>query len=431
MNKINKTALLTEEAERIFGKIIGNTQDATEFADSIFKSTNKVISYNTVRRLYKIVKNDEWSPAKSTLNIIAEYCGFKSFSDFSTNFNIQNNQIEFYNECYLKFYKNQKVDFGIVNKICRQKEDFFTYDFLKKTIHIAFTCEDLDFLTHLFELDSVFKNKSYLYFHQNYLIQDIGALLRKHQNLQNHLWAHWSLQQNARLLYFELFVDMDYLIDNHYLAIEMYHKHSSSQQDLIFAHTLLFFRAFIKNNNSDCLKHYQTLSSLDIKEMHPIPRARYFISKLLFSNPTSELIQEIKYWCEYEIKNKKTDPPYFHVWIMEGLIMVHQNDLVIQLWNIIKDDSNFQDNRINRGLIQRAITYSAFALIKTGQLEEGRKLYNEINPNEYNLFSCEYESLFYSALEYFISSDNQIKLKGEQKAKEIGYQKLFQMLIGK
>jgi hypothetical protein len=428
VNKINKTALLTEEAERIFGKIIGNTQDATEFADSIFKSTNKVISYNTVRRLYKIVKNDEWTPSKSTLNIIAEYCGFNSFSDFSTNFNIQNNQIEFYNECYLKFYKNQKVDFGIVNKICSQKQDFFTFDFLKKTIHIAFTYEDLDFLTHLFVLDSVFKNKSYLYFHQNYLIQDIGALLRKHKNLQNHLWTHWSLQQNARLLYFELFVDMDYLINNHYLAIEMYHKHSTTQQDLIFTHSLLFFRAFVKDNNSACLEHYQTLSSLDIKEMHPIPKARYFISKLLFSNPTSELIQEIKYWCEYEIKNKKTDPPYFHVWIMEGLIMVHQNDLVIQLWNIIKDDSNFQDNRINRGLIQRAITYSAFALIKTGQLEEGRKLYNEINPNEYNLFSCEYDSLFYSALTFHISKDKKVMKQGEEKAKVLGYDKLYHML---
>lgn len=429
MDTKNKIVLLRYEAERIFGKTISNTQDAIEFANSIFKSTNKVISYNTVRRLYKIVKNDEWTPSKSTLNIIAEYCGFKSFSDFSTNFNIQNNQIEFYNECYLKFYKNQKVDFDIVNKICSQKQDFFAYDFLKKTIHIAFTYEDLDFLTCIFKLDSVFKNKSYLYFHQNYLVQDIGALLRKHSNLQNHLWSNWSHLKNARLLYFELFVDMDYLINSHYLAMEKYNKHSVSQQDLTFAHTLLFFRAFIKENNSDCLKHYQTLSSLDIKEIHPIPRARYFISKLLFSNPTSELIPEIKYWCEYEIKNKKTDPPYFHVWIMEGLIMVHQYDLVIQLSNSIKDDSNFQDNRINRGLIQRANTYSAFALIKTGQLEEGRKLYNEINPNEYNLFSCEYDKLFYLALEYFASNEQQIKLNGEQKAKELGYQKLFQMLI--
>lgn len=425
-----KINLLLVEAERIFGKDIVTTQDAIEFVDSIFDSTSELISYNTIRRMYDVVSSKKVSPSKSTLNIIANYCGFSSFNDFSSNFNVQNNQIEIYNECYLKFYKNQKVDFSLVNKICSQKQDFFTFDFLKKTIHIAFTYEDLDFLTNIFELDSVFKNKSYLYFHQNYLIQDIGALLRKYSHLQNHLWSHWSRQKNARLLYFELFVDMDYLITHHFLAIEQYNRYSTSQQDLAFARSLLFFRAFLINNNSDSLEHYQLLCSIDIKELHPIPRARVLISKLLFSKPTKELIQEIEYWCGYELENKKTAPPFFYVWIMEGLIMVHQYDLVIQLSNSIKDDSNFQDNRINRGLIQRANTYRAFALIKKGQIEEGSKLYNEINPNEYNLFSHEYDKLFYTALEYFISSDNQIKLKGEQNAKEIGYQKLFQMLIG-
>ena len=110
--------------------------------------------------------------------------------------------------------------------------------------------------------------------------------------------------------------------------------------------------------------------------------------------------------------------------------MVHQYDLVIQLSNSIEDDSNFQDNRINRGLIQRANTYRSFALLKTGQIEAGKKTYSEIDPNEYNLFSNEYDKLFYAALEYFISRDDQIKRKGEQKAKELGYQKLFQMLLG-
>ena len=424
-----KIKLLLVEAERIFGKDIVTTQDAVEFADSIFNSTSELISYNTVRRMYNVVSSKSVIPSKSTLNIIANYCGFVSFSDFSSNFNIQNSQIEFYNECYLQFYKNQKVDFGLVNKLCSQKQDFYTFDFLKKTIHIAFTYEDLDFLTNIFELDSVFKNKSYLYFHQNYLIQDIGGLLRKFSNLQNHLWSHWSHQKNARLLYFELFVDMDHLINHHFLAIEKYNKYSTSQQNLAFAHSLLFFRDFLTNNNSVIREHYQFLCSLDIKGMHPILRARVLISKLLFSKPTKELIQEIEYWCAFEIENKKTEPPFFHIWIMEGLTMVKQFEIVMQISKSIQADSNFVDNRINRGLIQRANTYIAFALIKTGQIIAGKKLFSEIYPSEYNLFSYEYDNLFYSALEYFVANDHQIKFKGEQKAKELGYQKLFQMLI--
>ena len=424
-----KIKLLIGEAERIFGKDIVTTQDTIEFVDSIFNSTSELISYNTIRRMYNVVYSKKVSPSKSTLNIIAKYCGFSSFIDFSSNFNIQNNQIEIYNECYLTFYKNQKADFSLVNKLCSQKQDFFTFDFLKKTIHIAFTYEDLDFLTNIFELDSVFKNKSYLYFHQNYLIQDIGALLRKYPNLQNRLWSHWSHQKNARLLYFELFVDLDYLINHHFLAIEKYNKYSTSQQDLAFAQSLLFFRAFLTNNNSDIREHYQFLCSLDIKAMHPIPRARVLISKLLFSKPTKELIQEIEYWCDFEIENKKIEPPFFHVWIMEGLVMVKQFEVVMQISKSIQADSNFVDNRINRGLIQRANTYRAFALIKTGQIIAGKKLYNEIDPSEYNLFSYEYDNLFYSALTFNISNEINIKLQGQAKALALGYKKLFKMLI--
>ena len=154
-----KYKLLLGEAERIFGKDIVTTQDSKEFVDSIFNSTSELISYNTIRRMYNVVSSEKVTPSKSTLNILANYCGFRSFIDFSDNFNIQNIRIEFYNECYLKFYKNQKIDFDIINLICSQKQDFFTFDFLKKAIHIAFTYEDLDFLIHLFELDSVLKTR--------------------------------------------------------------------------------------------------------------------------------------------------------------------------------------------------------------------------------------------------------------------------------
>ena len=70
-------------------------------------------------------------------------------------------------------------------------------------------------------------------------------------------------------------------------------------------------------------------------------------------------------------------------------------------------------------MIQRANTFRSFALLKTGQIEAGKMTYRKIDPNEYNLFSYEYDNLFYSALKYFISNENKIKLKGEQKAKEL------------
>lgn len=179
----------------------------------------------------------------------------------------------------------------------------------------------------------------------------------------------------------------------------------------------------------NCIKYFQTLSSLDIEDIHPIPRARFFINKLLFSTATYELLEEIKYWCDYEIKNKKSEPPYFHIWIMEGLIMIHQYDFVIQLSNSIKDDANFQDNRINRGLIQRAKTYEAFALIKTDQIKKGLKIYRQIDTNEYNLFSYEYDKLFYLALTFNISNDIKVKMQGQERAIKLGYQKLFQILL--
>lgn len=426
-----KIKLLKDEAKRVYGNNVKSTQDAIIFADSIFESTNQQISYNTIRRVYGLVSYKGKHPSKSTLDILANYCGFVSFSDFSDNFNIQNNQIENYNESYLKFYRNKKVDFEIVNKFCNQKQDFHTFDFLKKSIHIAFTFEDVDFLKNLFELNCVFKNKSYLYFHQNYLIQDVGALLRNFPHLQKQLWSHWSRQKNARLLYFELFVDMDNLINSHFYAMEMYLKYSTSQQDIAFANSLLFFRDFLMDNRLSSMDRFQILCDIELKNIHPIPRARCLISQLLFTNPSVELLEKIKYWSDFEMKNKKSAPPFFNIWMMEGLIMVQQYNIVLQLSKSIESDSNFIDNRINRGLIQRAKTYQAIALIRTGKNTEGQNLYKEINSAEYNLFSILYDNLFYLALKYFITNDAKIKDEGKNKAKEIGYQKLFKMLIQK
>ena len=109
--------------------------------------------------------------------------------------------------------------------------------------------------------------------------------------------------------------------------------------------------------------------------------------------------------------------------------MIHQYDFVIQLSNSIKDDANFQDNRINRGLIQRAKTYEAFALIKTDQIKKGLKIYRQIDTNEYNLFSYEYDKLFYLALTFNISNDIKVKMQGQERAIKLGYQKLFQILL--
>ena len=83
--------LKTMIAEK-YGKSLCTTTDFEEFSIYLHKDTGKNISSSTLKRLYGYV-NDDHKPRVTTLDVLAQYIGYKDFTDFcqwlktSTKFN--------------------------------------------------------------------------------------------------------------------------------------------------------------------------------------------------------------------------------------------------------------------------------------------------------------------------------------------------------
>lgn len=68
---------LLHAVEIKFGGPILQKGDCVALSDDIFNKTNQMVNYNTIRRLYGLAKTV--NPRKSTLEILANYAGYKSW----------------------------------------------------------------------------------------------------------------------------------------------------------------------------------------------------------------------------------------------------------------------------------------------------------------------------------------------------------------
>lgn len=72
---------LKKEISKIYGGRISTTNDFIELADAIKEKTGQPISDSTLKRLWGYV-NYNPQPHTATLNVIAQYIGFRTFREF-------------------------------------------------------------------------------------------------------------------------------------------------------------------------------------------------------------------------------------------------------------------------------------------------------------------------------------------------------------
>lgn len=73
---------LKSAVEQKYGKVLGTTTDFEEFSIYLTKQVGIHLSSSTLKRLYGYV-SDEHKPRITTLDILAQYLGYKDFSAFT------------------------------------------------------------------------------------------------------------------------------------------------------------------------------------------------------------------------------------------------------------------------------------------------------------------------------------------------------------
>ena len=282
--------------------------------------------------------------------------------------------------------------------------------------------QDVTFISRLFSLEILFENKHYLYKHIYFFIQTLGVQLRNYPEIQAVVWKKWAQERYGRQMYFELFVDMDYLFVAHYKGIELYLKHSTSNEEILFTNALLFWKSFFLKEATAIEKHIAAIKAIELTDqIHPIPIARSLSCQCIYekwkTGKLSEpLIAAIQHWTKAtkEVFSEGRQIPNFHFWLCEGLIVAQENELVLSLIQDVRLHYFNEKTYFNNGGYERLKVYEALAYARLNDRNKALTLGKLIDRNLFFAFSKTYDSCFYYSLQILTGEKTKAQILSSQ-----------------
>jgi hypothetical protein len=131
---------LKQEIEKVFGKKVSNRPDCEALSLAIYEKTKETISYNTLRRFFNLAgEKNTSSLSNSTLDILAKYCEYDSYTKFLVEKSSKNNLSLIYN---LQLDIQQKEAFTIeyIEACLHQfNSDEHAFNLMNTIVHFAFS----------------------------------------------------------------------------------------------------------------------------------------------------------------------------------------------------------------------------------------------------------------------------------------------------
>ncbi len=418
---------LQEAVERGYGKRIVNRPDCEDLSIAIYKKTKLLISYNTLRRFFGLAgqKNNS-TVSKASLDVLAIYCGFQSYFDFCAQLESIDNLGKLY-KLQLEITQQKKLDFEKITTCLAQLEkNEHLYSLMNYITVVAFNRGDLPFLKQLFKIERIFNGDDYLHAHLYFLVQTIGVQVQNNPTLAKELWKSWAKDPQARFYYFELFVDMSMLVQAHYIGIQYYLKHSTQQQDIVFANALLAWRYLLLNDRENAQKQLEKLGPhIDLTAIHPIPAARLMNCKLVLNfkengQVSEELLDEVA--TLYLSFNNKTHP-FFEHFICEGLVISKCYQLALKYIQEATTKTQLHQSFYLNGSTERLKILEAYCHFQLGDEALVNQIKDQINLDALDSFCKEYDSIFYYAI-----AKKTCSKETKQHIENLGFHHLFELL---
>lgn len=353
------------EVEREFGRKILSSTDCHELSHCVFEKTGSRLSFNTLRRYFNLMKSN-FKPSSNTLHILAKYCGYSSFDQFlNPNVKEQDKQ---------SLVEDEKL---------------------------------LEFLVLLFKNIEVAHNDDITYIN---VVRLTINFLDQHPGIINRFQQEIAKTKNGQTFYFEYFVNMDKINSYYGDGLCFYLKEKKSWESQLFGHSLLCMRYWLINDREGVERHYREVLKYEFDEtIHPFICVRYFTSQLYHANIFGLNKKDILTQAQFFYNEMKSNSnnwhflPYFHLNIIEALILTNENrealyyiDELVQKFDIQASAYIFeQANEV----IQ---LYQALALARLGKMEKAKEIFNTIQPESFDFLSKHYHTILYLLLKELI-----------------------------
>jgi hypothetical protein len=273
---------LKKVIESKLGRQIERRGDCQFLSDRIDEELNEFLSYNTIRRVFGVENGCEIKPSISTLNILAQFIGYKSFELFKKNADWSR---EWSTQLRVNGWIDRMDDQEIIIELtlARHRND----DFLISLVSIL---RELFLLGNIQLINRIFKNPNYKLDHLTYseslfLANGVGSILRKIEIDETVLV---TLANNKKFIENVILSFVDYSsLEGYYGQISVLLNDGSikiKNDQKLFFKSILSLKSLLQGRKIDCLNY-----ELIIKEsLHPILVSRLASIQIAFHIQNSE-----------------------------------------------------------------------------------------------------------------------------------------------
>jgi hypothetical protein len=284
MNKEKSTYLnLQKKVAEQFGRHIVSLSDCEELVEQLSDKCNAQISAQTLRRFFGIVKSES-NYSNYTLNLLANYCGFRDFESFRISYRTTELELFFGD------VENEQKDYW------RKSEEL--------CIRIS-SSADMLVSTH----------------HQ----------LMEFPMARKFFMEHHPMRDLLGTVYTQYFL--------------AYLKFNTSAENRIFAYGFLFKSAFLQQNLELLELYYKKLKEVEIVEItHVIPAALKYGTILLYADFTKneylfrKTFAEMKNIREHYLESSQKSVCSFEYTVLESLIFTNRRKEI----NFLLDNQTIQ-----------------------------------------------------------------------------------------
>jgi len=308
---------LVIEVKRTYGQELLSVADTYHLSETIYAKTGKKVSPTTLQRLLGLVKSKS-RPFCSTLNILAEYIGYKDWERFC---DIQKEIAS--NDISGKRFIPDYSALVLLNICLKNKSIQSIVDFL-------------DMLYPKYEQNHFFSNNKITTAVSNLL----GKYARQDRELARELLPMLAKTERGREYFFESFVDLDYLDDYLIDAFDFYDKHSDGtstakgRTEFVFSNSLRLLNHFEKDD-MPAFKNlaenvFSTLHPRDITNetcLHLNPVARYSAFWLLYQYVEKKLSDNIIDFFLHRMQEMIDQRTLPNMILMHSLYALHYSKL--------------------------------------------------------------------------------------------------------
>jgi hypothetical protein len=380
--------LLKSEVEKKFGRRVLSSADCKELCDDILRASSTKISFNTIRRIFNLMKADT-SPSIQTLNILSNYCGFSSYD-------------------YLINLKKQSaiIDTKVQNKPL------------------------LEHLTLIFkEIDVRSKNDTtYLSVVQQTILQ-----LQKTPFIIDDFQKEIAKTINGQTFYFEQFVFIDQLNGYYGKGLHYYLNEKKTKEAQAFGHSLLCFRSWLNADNEGVKTHYINVMNYEISNISSSAvGARFFTTQLYYANlfglDEESIIVKAKHF--FFTRNRQNENRSclncFEIILSEALLLIGQfTEAMFYIDQLLKEVKKGTSSYIDVSIYENICLFKAIVLAHNKKGIKANDILKGIDHCKFSFLSKKYLNLLYLSLKQNLPGKKEEKEQIRNLIQETGFSRLL------